>query len=127
MKKLLMAVMFLTQCYYLFSQTNTQGLQDSLVARFNRDDFKGFYDLGSPGWMQNNKPEGIIGWLSYIKSQTGNIGSSVLDLDSGKTKYYKWDTQKKMLSFVLTTSEGNGFEGFDFKSYHFPDDIIAAS
>jgi CubicO group peptidase (beta-lactamase class C family) len=127
MKELLLAFLWLTLYHHLFGQSSTSGLQDSLVARFNRNDFQGFYDLGSSDWKQNNKSDGIIGWLGYIKGQTGNVRSSVLSLDSGKTTYYKWDTRKKILSFVLKTNDGRRFEGFDFKSYHLPQDIIAAS
>jgi CubicO group peptidase (beta-lactamase class C family) len=43
------------------------------------------------------------------------------------TRYYTWDGQKKMISFVLKTSGGKGFEGFDFKSFHLPLSAISAS
>src|SRR5579863_91443 len=127
MKKLLWALLCLTQYSNLSAQIPAHALQDSLVARFNRNDFQGFYDLGSQDWKNNNKPDGIIGWLGYIKEQTGDIKRSVLDIDSGKTQYYKWDARKKMTGFVLKTAGANGFEGFDFKSYHLPDHVIAAS
>jgi CubicO group peptidase (beta-lactamase class C family) len=127
MKKLLWALLCLTQYSNLSAQIPAHALQDSLVARFNRNDFQGFYDLGSQDWKNNNKPDGIIGWLGYIKEQTGDIKRSVLDIDSGKTQYYKWDARKKMTGFVLKTAGANGFEGFDFKSYHLPDQVIAAS
>jgi hypothetical protein len=115
MKKLLLAFLWLTLCHHLFSQNSGHELQDSLVARFNRSDFRGFYDLGSSDWKQRNRPDGIIGWLGYIKEQTGNINSSILHIDSGKTQYYAWDGQKKMLDFALKNAGDNRFEGFDFK------------
>ena len=134
MKRLLSALLCLTQYSCLLGQTSAHAqqtsahtLQDSLVARFNRNDFQGFYDLGSPDWKLNNKPDGIIGWLGYIKQQTGDIKRSELYIDSGKTQYYEWDTRKKMTSFILKTASGDGFESFDFKSYHLPDQVIAAS
>ncbi|MFI5160580.1 MAG: serine hydrolase domain-containing protein [Sphingobacteriales bacterium] len=95
-------------------------LQDSLVARFNRNDFNGFYALGCAAWKSKTKADGIAGWLHYMKSQTGHIKHSVLNTDSGKTQYFTWDGDKKMLNFKLTVSDSGGFEGFDFRPYHLP-------
>ena len=95
-------------------------LQDSLVACYNRDDFKGFYELGSSAWKSKNQPDGIAGWLGYMKEQSGRINGSFLNVDSGKTQYFMWDGAKKMLSFKLTISTAGGFEGFDFTTYHLP-------
>ena len=115
-------------CLFIYDASYGQSaLQDSLVARYNRDDFKGFYGLGSAAWKLKTKPEGIAGWLGYMKSQTGIVKRSVLTIDSGKTQYFRWDGAKKMLSFKLTLSDSGGFEGFDFKSFHLPlSDVYAA-
>lgn len=67
------------------------GLQDSLVARYNRNDFKGFYELGSSAWKSKNQPDGIAGWLGYMKEQTGHINHSFLNADSAKTQYFIWE------------------------------------
>lgn len=126
MRKLFFALFFLHLLLYtgLRAQAQTDVLQDSLMARFNRNDFHGFYDLGSPGWKQKNKADGISGWLEYIKSQTGNLTSAVLSLDSGNTKYYTWQGKKKIITFKLQGSGNGGFESFDFNSFHFPANVI---
>jgi len=117
MKILVIALSGLFVCTTAQAQS---AFQDSLVARYNRNDFNGFYALGSASWKSKTKPEGIAGWLHYMKRQTGPIRHSVLKSDSGKTKYFMWDGAKKMLTFKLTMSDAGGFEGFDFQSYHLP-------
>lgn len=117
MKIILIALAGLFVCNIVQAQS---ALQDSLVARYNRNDFSGFYALGSASWKLKTKPEGIAGWLHYMKRQTGQIQRSVLSTDSGKTQYFRWDGTKKMLTFKLTLSDADGFDGFDFKTYHLP-------
>ncbi|WP_142684929.1 serine hydrolase domain-containing protein [Chitinophaga polysaccharea] len=106
---------------FLYNALQAQSvLQDSLVARYNRNDFSGVYNLGSASWRSNTNPDGIAGWLQYMKSQTGPIMHSALTTDSGKAQFFKWDGAKKMLSFKLILSDTGGFEGFDFQPYHLP-------
>ena len=95
-------------------------IQDSLVARYNRHDFSGFYDLGSASWKSKANPDGIAGWLNYMRSQTGPIRHNALMTDTGNTKYFMWDGAKKVMTFKLTLSDTGGFDGFDFQSYHLP-------
>ena len=117
MKKIIAVLLSLT----LFNSLQAQSpLEDSLVARYNRNDFNGFYALGSAGFKSKIKPEGISGWLKHEKSLTGRINRSFLSADSGSTRYFAWDCAKEMISFKLVTAADGGFEGFDFKVYHLP-------
>lgn len=107
---------------FLFNTLQAQSaLQDSLVARYNRNDFSGFYHLGSASWKSKTNPDGIAGWLNYMRSQTGPIMHSALEADSGRTQYFIWEGAKKMITFKLTLSGTSGFNGFDFQSYHLPE------
>ncbi|MFX1705591.1 serine hydrolase [Chitinophaga sp. CC14] len=106
---------------FLYNALQAQSvLQDSLVARYNRNDFSGFYNLGSASWKSKTNPDGIDGWLHYMRSQTGPVMRSTLVTDSGKTQYFIWEGAKKMMTFKLTLSDTDGYEGFDFQSYHLP-------
>lgn len=123
--KIIFTVLFgLFFCNTLQAQSS---LQDSLVARYNRNDFTGFYNLGSTSWKSKTSRDGIDGWLHYMRGQTGTIMRSALMTDSGRTKQFMWDGTKKMITFKLILSATDGFEGFDFQSYHLPESGVYAA
>ncbi len=94
MKYLKLTVCCLLLCNAVHAQTQ-RTLNDTLTARFNRGDYKGFYALGSAKWKQNNKEEGIEGWLNYIKALCGSIKTTHLDHAVQDTSYFIWDGQKR--------------------------------
>jgi len=127
MKKFIIALAGLFLYTSIYSQTSANTLQDSLLARYNRNDFDGFYSLGSANWKSKNKPGDTNGWLGYMKEQTGNISRSFLNADSGRTQFFVWDGDKKMLCFKLMLAPGGGFDGFDFTTYHFPAATVSSA
>jgi D-alanyl-D-alanine-carboxypeptidase/D-alanyl-D-alanine-endopeptidase len=123
--KAIKTILFCTLLYVTaYAQTNVNALNDTLTARYNREDFQGFYALGSAEWKKSNKTDGIIGWLNYMKSITGQVGHSAFSRSSHDTTYFTWDGQKKMISFLLKAN-GSAFDGFDFKDYHIPPSAVA--
>ncbi|GAA3990644.1 serine hydrolase domain-containing protein [Mucilaginibacter dorajii] len=124
MKHLKLTIACLFLCSAIHAQT-PQSLNDTLTARFNRGDYKGFYALGSVQWQQNNKEEGIEGWLNYIQALCGSIKTAHFDHAAHDTSYFTWDGQKKMMSFLLKTSGSGHFDSFDFRDYHLPATAIA--
>ncbi|MDE3214503.1 MAG: hypothetical protein KGM98_14835 [Bacteroidota bacterium] len=124
MKKVILALFIITSNGSLQAQSK---LEDSLVARYNRNDFNGFYDLGSAGFRSKVKPGDIIGWVEHMRGLTGRVNRSFLDGDSGKTQYFGWDAAKEMLRFKLVIAEDGGFERFDFGTFHLsPEKVMAA-
>lgn len=81
-------------------------LTDSIVARFNKDDFKGIYALGSEEFKKNENEEGYLRFLASLKQQTGKI-IAVSPLGTcGHIHAFKWQGEKKNLraKFLMPSS-----------------------
>jgi CubicO group peptidase (beta-lactamase class C family) len=74
---------------------NISALNDSLVARFNRADFKGMYALESPKLAKSDPQDGFISYFKGLLPQTGKITAVKFLYDRGTHHFFEWLGEKK--------------------------------
>jgi len=118
MKLIAIFTLFFLQDINIVAQTNgltdNNVLKDSLISKFNRNDFDGFYELGNAEWKKKTKQEDINGWLQYIFSMTGTVIAAEPYKTSGGYTYYKWEGMRKIMCFTLQPDSAGGFNNFQF-------------
>lgn len=93
-----------------------KAVNDSIVARYNRDDFEGIYNLGNE-WFRVNIDKGYcIDRFKENKAITGEIMSTELLDDFGPVKHFKWMGKNTSLNFELRVEDGR-MKLFDFSSF----------
>jgi CubicO group peptidase (beta-lactamase class C family) len=119
MKTFFTISLLLVQCLSL-AQTSTvetwKGVNDSLIARYNRNDFDGIYALGNEWFHVNIDKEYCIGRFKESKTITGNITSTGLTDDFGPVKHFKWIGKDGNLNFELRVEDGK-MKLFDFSNF----------
>jgi CubicO group peptidase (beta-lactamase class C family) len=101
----------ISYCLYLFliilsataSHTFAQGksftsaaqINDSLVARFNRADFKGMYALESPELAKKDPQDGFINYFKGLFPETGKITLVKSLYERGSHHFFEWFGEKK--------------------------------
>jgi len=70
-------------------------LNDSLVARFNRADFKGMYALESPELAKTDPEEGFVNFFKGLLPETGKITSVKFLYEKGTHHFFEWFGEKK--------------------------------
>ena len=80
-------------------------LDDSLVAKFNRSDFKGMYTLESPELKKKDPQAGFVNYFTDLLPQTGKIKSTKFLYERGGQKYFEWFGEKKneRVEFIVST------------------------
>jgi len=81
-------------------------VNDSMVARYNRGDFKAMYLLENDVFKANFPESDCLGYFSAEKNSTGNIQNSGLMTDLGPVKYYLWHGEHKNAKFELRLEDG---------------------
>jgi CubicO group peptidase (beta-lactamase class C family) len=76
-------------------------INDSVVARFNRGDYKAIYQAGDDIYKALNSEGELVGGLEWSKNNVGNIVSSELIEDLGKVEHFKWTGENGVMKFEL--------------------------
>ncbi len=87
-------------------------LNDSVVARFNRGDYKGVYALGSPAFYKVDTEDFFVGFLSALKAQTGPITSTHYLGACGDRQGFAWTGRKKNLRVEWFTKSPRSFDDY---------------
>ena len=90
-----------------------KAVNDSIIARYNRNDFEGIYNTGNEWFKTNISKDYCISNFKENKEITGEISSTVLTDDLGAVKHFKWTGKKKNLDFELRVEDGQ-MKLFDF-------------
>lgn len=90
-------------------------VNDTVVARFNRGDYKGIYTMIGDANKKYTREGGLISDLRDDKKFTGNIVSSKITDDLGKVVHFTWKGEKADLNFELW------MEGMDIVRLKFND------
>jgi CubicO group peptidase (beta-lactamase class C family) len=109
MKVFLFTCLFLAQLASSaqISTTATYKLvNDSAIARYNRNDFEGIYNLGNEWFRVNIDKEYCINRFRENKAVTGKILSSRLTDDLGLVKHFEWIGENKNLNFEMRVEDG---------------------
>jgi CubicO group peptidase (beta-lactamase class C family) len=76
-------------------------INDSVVVRFNRGDYKAIYQATDDYYKGLNSEGELVGGLEWNKKTVGNIVSSELIEDLGKVEHFKWTGEKGVMKFEL--------------------------
>src|ERR1700682_5093900 len=91
-------------------------INDSVVARFNRGDYKAIYQAADDHYKALNSEGELIGGLEWNKKNGGNITSSELIEDRGKVEHFKWTGEKGVMKFELWL-EGSNIRRYKFNNF----------
>jgi CubicO group peptidase (beta-lactamase class C family) len=91
-------------------------INDSVVARFNRGDYKAIYGAADDYYKGLNSEGELVGGLESTKKNVGNIVSSELVEDLGKVKHFKWVGEKGVMKFELWL-EGSAIRRYKFNNF----------
>src|SRR6266481_4446812 len=83
------------------SLSRCREINDSVVARFNRGDYKAIYQAADDYYKGLNSEGELVGGLEWSKNNVGNIVSSELIEDLGKVEHFKWTGEKGVMKFEL--------------------------
>jgi CubicO group peptidase (beta-lactamase class C family) len=90
-------------------------INDSVVARFNRGDYKAIYQAADDHYKGLNSEGELVGGLEWNKKNVGNIVSSELIEDLGKVEHFKWTGEKGVMKFELWL-EGSAIRRYKFNN-----------
>ena len=98
------------------SLTNYTTINDTVVARFNRGDYKGIYAMTGAAYKKAMGEDGLVSDLMDDKKFTGNIVSSEVSDDLGKVVHFRWKGERADLNFELWL-EGTTIVRFKFNDF----------
>lgn len=96
--------------------TNYTSVNDTVVARYNRGDYKGIYAMTGPAYKKNTREGGLVSDLMDNKKFTGNIVSAEMSDNLGKVVHFRWRGEKADLNFELWL-EGTSIVRFKFNDF----------
>jgi CubicO group peptidase (beta-lactamase class C family) len=88
-------------CSHRAAPNGFDSLNDSIVARYNRGDFKGMYALESDSLRATDPEDGYIKYFTGLKDETGKIDSVHHIADSRRHHYFEWYGKKKNERFDI--------------------------
>src|ERR1700730_9515608 len=91
-------------------------INDTVVARFNRGDYKAIYQAADDHYKALNSEGELVGGLESSKKDVGNIVSSELIEDLGKVEHFKWTGERGVLKFELWL-EGSAIRRYKFNNF----------
>lgn len=91
-------------------------VNDTVVARFNRSDYKSIYAMIGDANKKYTREGGLISDLREDKKITGNIVSSSITDDLGKVVHFTWKGEKANLNFELWM-DGKNIVRFKFNDF----------
>lgn len=98
------------------SPSTFREINDSVVARFNRGDFRAIYQAADDYYKGLNSEGELVGGLEWNKKNVGNIISSELIEDLGKVEHFKWTGEKGVMKFELWL-EGPSIRRYKFNRF----------
>jgi CubicO group peptidase (beta-lactamase class C family) len=119
MKTLLMVALYALQAPALNAQAPIsafRAIDDTVVARFNRDDFKAIYAMAGSSYKALNTEAELAGTLASFKKTVGPVASSELIEDLGEVEYFKWTGPHGIMKFELWL-QGSTVTRFKFDSF----------
>lgn len=81
-------------------------VNDSMVACFNRNDFKGIYRLGNDFFKANQSEDDCVHDFSSEKKNTGDITTTELSADLGGVQYFTWYGKNANARLELRVEDG---------------------
>lgn len=116
-------------CFGLRAQENDPTMQaqlnDTLIARYNRDDFKGIWELGNDDWQKKSPLGDFASYLNYLKARSGSIRSSKPSERAGNILYFQWVGEKKTLIVGLANPSAQKFGDINFNFFISPAQLNA--
>lgn len=103
-----------------YGQSFDKALLDSLASYYNTENYFGFYNLGTAEWKSTHTLDGIKGWLSWMRGQTGRLDSIAYVRENGKYQLIRWDGKQKVTGFLLQPGAGGKFADFGFANFKEP-------
>lgn len=119
LKTILLACLFLSQLIargQISTISTYKAVNDSLVARYNRDDFEGIYSLGNEWFRINFNKDYCITRFKESKALTGEISSTILTDDLATVKHFKWVGKQSNLNLELRVEDGK-MKLFDINNF----------
>lgn len=94
-------------------------VKDSIIARFNRMDFKGIYEMADSNFKAAFTEKQITGLLNSAKT-LGTIVNSELITENKDNRLYRLFFQKKSLELSLNVTKPGMYNGFGLSFYKLP-------
>ncbi len=104
MKQIITAGCFLLITLILHAQakfTDFQPVNDTILNRFNRSEFKSIYAMTSQAYKNLNTEQELTGLMRQLRNRLGPVLSSSQIKDLGEVKHYKWAFEKTNMKFEL--------------------------
>jgi CubicO group peptidase (beta-lactamase class C family) len=99
LNKFILIGLFSVWAPLLYGQEKTAGslvqLDDSLVARFNRSDFKGMYAYVNPELKKKHPEDDFVRFFAGLLAETGKIRSTKYLNEKGNHTYFEWMGESK--------------------------------
>ena len=97
---------------------NSALLNDSLVARFNRKDFRSMWLLGSDDWKKKNpSPGDFAAYMRWLDNKSGSITASSPSGRRANTVSFLWTGSRKTLIMELRDPSSQGYNDINFSVY----------
>jgi CubicO group peptidase (beta-lactamase class C family) len=111
MGKFILTLLFFVWVPLLYAQDsdikNSLQLDDSLLSRFNRGDFKGMYQFENPELKKKDPEEGFVSYFTHLLTETGRILSAKFLRRKGSHVFFEWFGEKKNERVeILTSAQG---------------------
>jgi CubicO group peptidase (beta-lactamase class C family) len=99
MIRFILTITFVVWVAALYAQESgiksPEQVDDSLLMRFNRGDFKGMYEYENPELKKKDPEEGFVGYFAHLLTETGRIGSAKLLNKKGTHFFFERLGEKK--------------------------------
>ena len=116
-------------CFGLRAQENgltmQEQLDDTLIARYNRGDLKGIWQLGNNDWKKKSPFGDFESYLNYLKARSGLIKSSKPSERTGNYLFFQWVGVKKTLIAGLANPSAQTFDDINFNFFISPAELNA--
>ncbi|WP_257667909.1 serine hydrolase domain-containing protein [Parapedobacter tibetensis] len=93
-----------------------KSVNDSVIARYNCNDFEGIYALGNEWFRINIDKDYCINRFKENRAVTGKILSTRLTDDLGMVKHFEWIGENRNLNFELRVEDGR-LKLFDISNF----------
>ncbi|HWV72376.1 MAG TPA: serine hydrolase domain-containing protein [Pseudosphingobacterium sp.] len=99
-----------------------KAVNDSIIARYNRNDFEGIYNLGNEWFSTYIDKEYCLTRFRENRSVTGEIFKTFLTDESGPVKHFTWVGEKKNIDLELRVEDGK-MKLFDISDFVVQTDV----
>lgn len=119
MKKLMFSLAGLLSVFQASAQNNDPyvSVTEQMIKHYNAQNYKGFYDLLSPGFKAQQSEKEISGFLKEVQAHYGKIKSIGFLKQKEEFRHYKTACEKGDLELLLACNEQKKIEGFSLQPY----------